>query len=106
MASEAVRPLGQPAPENWHRFGLPAADRWLARLEQAVDEPAQREAAAALEGLFADNAPAIPLYAGPLWGEYSTARFTGFPDADHPYAPLSPYVEPQSLLVLTRISPR
>jgi peptide/nickel transport system substrate-binding protein len=106
MSSESVRPLGEAAPENWHRFGLPAADVLLARLEESTDPDEQRRAAAGLEMLFAENAPAIPLFAGPQWGEYNGARFTGFPDAANPYAPLAPYLEPQSLLVLTRIAPR
>jgi peptide/nickel transport system substrate-binding protein len=106
MSSESVRPLGEPAPENWHRFGLPAADALLARLEVATDAEEQRRASAGLALLFAQHAPAIPLFQGPLWGEYNGTRFTGFPDAGHPYAPLAPYLEPQSLLVLTRIAPR
>jgi peptide/nickel transport system substrate-binding protein len=106
MSSESVRPLGENAPENWHRFGLPAADALLARLEETSDPDEQRRLSASLEMLFAEHAPAIPLFLGPLWGEYNAARFSGFPDADNPYAPLSPYLEPQSLLVLPRISPR
>jgi peptide/nickel transport system substrate-binding protein len=106
MSSESVRPLGENAPENWHRFGLPAADVLLATLEETSDPDEQRRASASLEMLFAEHAPAIPLFLGPLWGEYNAARFSGFPDADNPYAPLSPYLEPQSLLVLTRIFPR
>jgi peptide/nickel transport system substrate-binding protein len=99
MSSETVRPLGELAPENWHRFSDPRADPLLRRLE-AGDDPAAEHA---LHALYAENAPAIPLFPGPLWGEYSSARFTGFPDEDDPYAPLSPNLAPQSLLVLTRL---
>ncbi|HXI55813.1 MAG TPA: ABC transporter substrate-binding protein, partial [Polyangia bacterium] len=59
-----------------------------------------------LERVFAQQAPAIPLFPGPLWGEYNDKRFTGFPDQKNPYAPLSPNLFPQSLLVLTRLLPR
>jgi peptide/nickel transport system substrate-binding protein len=106
MSTESVRPLGEPAPENWHRFGLRDADALLARLEETTDPAEERSAAVGLELLFAEHAPAIPLFSGPLWGEFNGARFTGFPDAEHPYAPLAPYLEPQSLLVLTRLAPR
>jgi peptide/nickel transport system substrate-binding protein len=106
MSSESVQPLGESAPENWHRFGLPAADALLARLEESTDPDEQRRASAGLAMLFAEHAPVIPLFQGPLWGEYNGTRFTGFPDAANPYAPLAPYLEPQSLLVLTRIAPR
>jgi peptide/nickel transport system substrate-binding protein len=106
MSGESVRPLGEPAPENWHRFALPAADVLLARLEESTDPEEQRRSSSALQLLFAEHAPAIPLFSGPQWGEYNAARFTGFPDAGNPYAPLAPYLEPQSLLVVTRIAPR
>ena len=42
-----------------------------------------------LQELFAENAPVVPLFPGPKWGAYNTTRFTGFPDEDNPYAPLS-----------------
>jgi peptide/nickel transport system substrate-binding protein len=106
MSSETLRPLGEAAPDNWHRFALPAADALLGELEATGDPDQQQRAASGLEMLFAEHAPAIPLFLGPLWGEYGSARFTGFPDAGNPYAPLAPYLEPQSLLVLTRIAPR
>ena len=43
---------------------------------------------------------------GPSWAEFSTARFEGFPDADHPYARPTPNRQPECLLVLTRLTPR
>ena len=56
--------------------------------------------------LLAEAAPAIPLFANPLWGEFSTERFVGFPDAANPFARLSPNAEPDALLVLTSVEPR
>jgi peptide/nickel transport system substrate-binding protein len=106
MSSGAVLPLGEPAGENWHRFGLPAADALLAKLEETTDPAEEKQLFAALQHLFVEHAPAIPLFPGPLWGEFNSTRFTGFPHAGDPYAPLSPHLEPQSLLVLTRIAPR
>jgi peptide/nickel transport system substrate-binding protein len=106
MASESVLPLGEAAPENWHRFALPEADRLLAQLEETNDPFEEKRLTAGLQRLFVAHAPALPLFPGPLWGEFNSSRFTGFPDAQDPYAPLSPHVEPQSLLVLTRIRPR
>ena len=46
------------------------------------------------------------MFANPLWGEFSTARFVGFPDATNPYARPSPNAEPDALLVLTAVEPR
>lgn len=106
MATATVRPVGALTPGNWHRYGDLEADRLLADFERTVDEVEQRAIAAALQRRFAEVAPAIPLFANPLWGEFSTERFVGFPDAERPFARLSPHAEPDALLVLTSVAPR
>ena len=54
------------------------------------------------------EAPAIPLYPNPSWAEYNTARFTGFPSRDEPFADPSPnkFDRGECLLVLTALAPR
>jgi len=106
MSTRTVRPIGVPAAENWHRFGLQQADRLLARFEATADPAEQEKLISALERVFVEQAPALPLFPGPMWGQYNSSRFVGFPDADNPYAPLSPHAQPQTLLVLTRVAPR
>jgi peptide/nickel transport system substrate-binding protein len=106
MSTETRKPVGGMAAENWHRLGLPRADELLGRLEQTAEPEVQHRLIEELQFLFVDEAPAIPLFPGPAWGEFSTRRFRGFPDAENPYAPLSPNLAPQSLLVLTELQPR
>ena len=106
MASATVKPLGSLAPGNWHRFGDGQADALLEDFERAVTPEEQRAIGVRLQERFAATAPAIPLFANPLWGEYSTRRFVGFPDAADPFARLSPHAEPDALLVLTAVRPR
>lgn len=106
MARRTVRPIGEDAAENWQRFGLPAADEVFTKLEATTDADEERSLYRALEVMFAEQAPAIPLFPGPLWGSFSTKRFTGFPDEHDPYAPLSPNLFPQTFLVLSRLQPR
>jgi peptide/nickel transport system substrate-binding protein len=106
MGSRTVQPIGTLAPGNWHRFGDPKADELLAAFERAAAGDEQHAIGVALQRRFAEIAPAIPLFANPLWGEFSTARFVGFPDAERPYARLSPHAEPDALLVLTAVEPR
>jgi peptide/nickel transport system substrate-binding protein len=106
MGSRTVQPIGKLAPGNWHRFGDPQADALLASFERAATQDQQHAIGIALQKRFADVAPAIPLFANPLWGEFSTARFVGFPDGDNPFARLSPNAEPDALLVLTAVEPR
>jgi peptide/nickel transport system substrate-binding protein len=105
MSTGTVKPVGEPSPENWHRFGLPAADTLLAELQRTTDPERERRLSAELQRLFVEHAPALPLFPGPLWGEYNNARIVGFPDADNPYAPLSPNWQ-QALLVLPELAPR
>lgn len=107
LAEATLRPVGEAAAENWHRFGLPEADALLAQIEQTLDPDRQRSLFARLQMLFVLHAPVIPLFPGPLWGECNTRRIVGFPSAQDPYAPLSPNLDgPQPLLVLTRLKPR
>ncbi len=107
MSTTTVRPLGEAAAYNWHRFGLPEADTILGALADTIDPLEERRLVNRLQWLFVENAPAIPLFPGTMWGEFNTRRVTGFPDASSPYAPLAPYIDgPQTLLVLTRLHPR
>jgi peptide/nickel transport system substrate-binding protein len=107
LSTSTVRPLGQAADSNWHRFGLPQADPLFAALEETIDPVEEKRLIGRLQWLFVEHAPAIPLFPGTLWGEFNTRRATGFPDQSSPYAPLAPYIDgPQTLLVLTRLVPR
>lgn len=108
MASATVKPEGTAAMSNWHRYGSARADALLAQFEQAAEPAAQHRIITALEQTFADEAPAIPLYPNPSWGEFNTRRFTGFPSAQQPYADPSPnkFDRAETLLVLTNVAPR
>jgi peptide/nickel transport system substrate-binding protein len=106
MSSRTVRPLGEMAGGNWHRFGDAAVDELLAKFEVTDDPSQQRALMAEIEARFVELAPAIPLFPNPAWGVFSTRRFTGFPSAANPYAPLSAHREPERLLVLTALEPR
>ncbi len=107
MSPATLQPLGKESAENWHRFGLPETDAFFAAIEAAPDAAALLQPLRMLQRLFVEHAPAIPLFPGPLWGQYVDRRFEGFPSEQNPYAPLSPNIDgPQPLLVLTRLSPR
>jgi peptide/nickel transport system substrate-binding protein len=106
MASEAVRPVGTASARNWNRFGDAQADVALAAFEHSLDLVEQRRLAGAMAKRFAETAPVIPLFPSPSWGEYSTARFTGFPSEADPYARPTPNRQPECLLVLTKLRPR
>ena len=106
MSTETVQPVGKLSGSNWHRFGHPSADALLKAFEAISDPVEQRALMNQLQLLFTQEAPAIPLFPGPAWGAYNDRRFTGFPNAENPYAVLSPNRPPESLLVLTELEPR
>lgn len=104
MSSETKVPIGESAGENWHRFASPEADELLARFAATSDEAEQLELVNQLQQIYADVAPAIPLFPGPQWGEFNTTRFEGFPSEENPYCLLSTYAA-ERLILLTTITP-
>jgi peptide/nickel transport system substrate-binding protein len=104
MSTETVLPVGEKAFQNYHRFGLPAADDLLDEFAASADEAGQAAAMNELQAVFAENAPTVPLFPGPRWGAYNTSRFTGFPNEENPYAPLS-VRSATAVLVLTSLEP-
>jgi len=102
---ETVKPVGALAPTNWHRFGDAESAPLFDAFKRATEPAEQRRLVDALQRRFVHALPAIPLFPNPSWGTYSTRRFTGFPTADDPYARLSPFAQPEALLVMTRLRP-
>ena len=106
MGTETLRPIGEVSARNWNRFGSKEADALLHAFEGTNDPAEQKKIAGQMQMLFVQNAPAIPLFPGPSWGEYSTRRFTNFPNKDNPYAKLTPNSPPENLFVLVEVKPK
>jgi peptide/nickel transport system substrate-binding protein len=106
MSKDTLRPIGTPSETNWQRFESNRADELLNRFAASSTDAERRAAASELQREFIRNAPAIPLFPGPIWGEANTTRIEGFPSNEAPYAPLAPYKAPGLLLVLTELRPR
>jgi peptide/nickel transport system substrate-binding protein len=107
MSATTARPLGEAAYENWQRFVSPAADDLFRAFEATTDADERSALNRRIQALFVELAPALPLFPGPSWGESSSARFTGFPNEQNPYARLAPFQdEPEPLLVLLELEPR
>jgi peptide/nickel transport system substrate-binding protein len=103
MSSTTWREIGTSAGSNWHRFKLEEADTLLEEFAATSDPEEWKSIAVELQKLYAEYAPAVPLFPGPQWGEYNTMRFEGFPNEDNPYALLSTYSD-EALLVLTTVT--
>jgi peptide/nickel transport system substrate-binding protein len=106
MGSGGAAPLGERAHENYGRFASREVDETLRKFEGTTDAATRVSLNQRLQSLFVENAPALPLFPGPSWGEYTTTRFTGFPDETNPYAKLAPHDDPEPLLVMLELKPR
>ena len=103
MFSEYVKPIGETADVNWHRFGLKEADLLIKELERTSDDKKVKNIIYELQNLFIAHAPGIPLFTELSWAEYNSKYFTNFPNAENPYGPLSPN---ESGFVLTLLNVR
>lgn len=109
MSALTSMPVGQSANENWGRYVSPDADKLLDEFAKTSDITEQKKLMGQIEMLFVEEAPVLPLFPGPDWYEYSTARFVGWPSADNNYAPGVPYAYAPynaTLIVLTTITPK
>ena len=75
MSTTSVRPIGEASGVNWHRFASEEADRLLEEFAATADFEEQKQIAGQLQMVYAENAPAVPLFPGPMWYEYNTTRF-------------------------------
>jgi peptide/nickel transport system substrate-binding protein len=106
MSSDYVKPIGEIADVNWHRFGSEKADYLLKKYEITSDLEEVRDIIYDLQKIFIKNTPSLPLFAEASWGEFNTTFFTNFPSADNPYGTLSPNYESENLFLMLNVRPR
>lgn len=68
------------------------------------DETMLNRAVQDLARIMSDEAPAIPLLYGAAWNVYSSVKYTGWPNAEHPYMNPSPN-DPQLPYILMHLKP-
>ena len=106
MFSGYVKPIGQTADLNWHRFGLEEADVLFKEFEQTSDEERIKNIISNLQHLFIENVPSIPLFAELSWAENNSKYFTNFPSEENPYGPLSVNEQPSFIFTLLNVKKR
>ena len=106
MDGVLVRPVGEEAEDNFQRFANEEASKLLRRFEATADVDELLSLGRDLQRLFVDNAPSVPLFASPLWGVFSTERFSGFPSRFNPYGSAAPGAQSDSLPILVQVTPR
>lgn len=104
LDSRLTAPIGEPASANLIRYKNPHVNELLDQLKAAVNEEERVQIIYELEKVMMEDVPVIPIYHGGTWGLYSTKQVTGWPSADNPYAPGTPY-NSTALLVVTHLKP-
>lgn len=102
MNSAFATPVGTATTANFERFKDSHADALLNQLKGTKDQGEQKKIVAQLETIFYQQAPAISMFYGGLWGLFSDKQFTGWPSAKDPYAPPNTWNE-TPLLILTHL---
>jgi peptide/nickel transport system substrate-binding protein len=100
-----TKPVGEVTNENYHRGCNKDATELLKKFGTTFDLDQQKEIIKKVQNLYFQDAPAVPLFTSPEWGEYNTSRFTGFPNADNPYATLAGRAA-TAVIVYTTIKPK
>jgi peptide/nickel transport system substrate-binding protein len=91
LASGQTAPVGQSAASNYSRYASPQVDGLLTQLRGETDKGQQQQTVHQLEQVMYQQVPVLTLFYGATWSEYSSKNFTGWPDAQNPYAPPAPY---------------
>jgi peptide/nickel transport system substrate-binding protein len=106
MDPALVRPVGERTTANYHRFGHEEAGRLLRLFEASSDEAELARLGRALQQIYVESAPSLPLFASPLWGVFNTGRLGGFPSRFQPYGGAAPGLNSDTLPVLVEVKPR
>jgi peptide/nickel transport system substrate-binding protein len=106
MDGALVKPIGEEAEDNFQRFQSDEAGKLLRRFEATAAVDDLMSLGRDLQRLFVDNAPSLPLFASPLWGVFSTERFSGFPSRLNPYGSAAPAAQSDALPILVQVTPR
>lgn len=94
-----------PVNNNFGRYYNEEADAALEAYASTDDEAEQQAALDTLQTMMVEQFPTIPLLQAPNWFQYNTARWTGFPNEDDPYAFGAPFQSPDNLLVVMNLTP-
>jgi len=86
MSSETYHPVGEMTGmgQNMWRIVVPEAEPELQKFATSGDPAVQKAAAEALQKIFADSAPVIPMWHAPTFYCYSDAQVSGWASAENP----------------------
>ena len=105
LNSANTAPVGKQAASNWSRWSDSNTDKLLNQYASTTDASTQQQDINGLQKIMVEQLPVIPLVYGSTWYEYSTARFTGWPDETHAYAVPGPFETPDAEIVVLHLQP-
>ncbi len=105
LNSANTAPVGKQAASNWSRWSDSNTDKLLNQYASSTDSSVQQQAINGLQKIMVEQLPVIPLVYGSTWYEYSTARFTGWPDQNNAYAVPGPFETPDAEIVVLHLQP-
>lgn len=105
LNSQNTAAVGKQANSNWERWSDPTTDKLLNQYASSSDQSVQQQALNGIQKIMVEQLPAIPLVYGATWNEYSTKHFTGWNDANNPYAMPAPFSYPDSEVVILNLTP-
>jgi peptide/nickel transport system substrate-binding protein len=83
---------------NYGHYKSKKADALLKEMENSGDDASLKRISGELEGLMVDEVPAAPLITIGVSAEYNSKNWTGWPDAQNPYAMPAPWSGPVDTL--------
>jgi peptide/nickel transport system substrate-binding protein len=88
MDDRGVAPAGKTAYYNYNRFSHPDVPGLLDQAAAANDDAARKTALSALEKIYREEVPVVPLMYRPLeFFNVNETNWTNFPTEENPYAP-------------------
>lgn len=98
-------PLGKSATTNFERWQDPATDKLLNDFANTTDLTKQQQDLSGIEQIMVNQVPVIPILYGADWNERTTARFTGWPSTDNPYAQPAAFDAPDVEITIEHLTP-
>ncbi|WP_299730434.1 ABC transporter substrate-binding protein [Devosia sp.] len=93
--------------QSMHQMRIPGIEADLDAISGTADIAVQKAKVTDIMTQVAENLPVITLFSNPAWYEYSTRNFTGWPDADNPWArPNNPAGVHERVKVLLSLKPK
>ncbi|OLZ11376.1 ABC transporter substrate-binding protein [Sulfobacillus thermosulfidooxidans] len=93
-------------PNNWEQWSNSVTTQDLEKFKTSSSPQQQHQAIDQIAEITARQLPAIPLLYGVNWYEYNDSAFTGWPNANNPYAAPQPWTTPAEAIVITHLKPR